>query len=78
MAMQFFGSLSTREERPSLEQAQSIIGGWVEMIHVGDMQVLVDEEGLLKQLPINEKASDMFGRPLYGPVLVLENEARWD
>jgi len=78
MAMQFFGSLSTREERPSLEQAQSIIGGWVEMIHVGDVQVLVDEEGLIKQLPINEKASDMFGRPLYGPVLVLENEARWD
>lgn len=78
MAMQFFGALSTREERPSLEQAQSIIGGLVEMIHVGDMQVLVDEEGLLKQLPINEKASDMFGRPLYGPVLVLENEARWD
>ena len=78
MAMQFFGALSTREERPSLEQAQAIIGGWVEMIYVGDMQVLVDEEGLLKQLPINEKASDMFGRPLYGPVLVLENEARWD
>jgi hypothetical protein len=76
--MQFFGSLSTREERPSLEQAQSIIGGWVEMIHVGDVQVLVDEEGLIKQLPINDKASDMFGRPLYGPVLVLENEARWD
>jgi hypothetical protein len=48
------------------------------MIHVGDVQVLVDEEGLIKQLPINEKASDMFGRPLYGPVLVLENEARWD
>ena len=78
MAMQFFGALATREERPSLEQAQRIIGGWVEMIHVGDVQVLVDEEGLIKQLPINEKASDMFGRPLYGPVLVLENEARWD
>jgi hypothetical protein len=78
MAMQFLGTLSTREERPSLEQAQIIIGGWVEMIHVGDVQVLVDEEGLIKQLPINEEASDMFGRPLYGPVLVLENEARWD
>ena len=78
MTKQFLGVLNTKEEKPTLEQAQAIVGGWIEMITVGDMQILFDEEGLLKQLPLNEKASEMFGRPLYGPVLILENEARWD
>lgn len=78
MTKQFLGVLNKRDEKPTLEQAQAIIGGWIEMITVGDMQILCDEEGLIKQLPINEKASEMFGRPLYGPVLILENEARWD
>ena len=78
MTKQFLGVLNTKDEKPTLEQAQAIVGGWIEMITVGDMQVLFDEEGLLKQLPLNEKASEMFGRPLYGPVLILENEARWD
>lgn len=78
MTKQFLGVLNKRDEKPTLEQAQAIIGGWIEMITVGDMQIIFDEEGLIKQLPINEKASEMFGRPLYGPVLILENEARWD
>ena len=78
MTKQFLGVLNTKDEKPTLEQAQAIVGGWIEMITVGDMQVLFDEEGLMKQLPLNEKASEMFGRPLYGPVLILENEARWD
>jgi len=78
MTKQFLGVLNTKEEKPTLEQAQAIVGGWIEMITVGDMQILFDEEGLNKQLPLNEKASEMFGRPLYGPVLILENEARWD
>jgi hypothetical protein len=78
MTKQFLGVLNTKDEKPTLEQAQAIVGGWIEMITVGDMQILFDEEGLLKQLPLNEKASEMFGRPLYGPVLILENEARWD
>jgi len=78
MTKQFLGVLNKRDEKPTLEQAQAIIGGWIEMITVGDMQIIFDEEGLIKQLPINEKASEMFGRPLYGPVLILENEARLD
>jgi hypothetical protein len=78
MTKQFLGVLNKREEKPTLEQAQAIIGGWIEMITVGDMQIIFDEEGLIKQLPINERASEMFGRPLYGPVLILEKEARLD
>lgn len=78
MKNQFIGALSHASEKPTLETAQEIIGGYIEMIQVGDMQVLMDEEGLIKQLPINERASEMFGRPIYGPVLILENEARWD
>jgi len=75
---QFLGVLSRSEEKPTLEQAQSIVGGYVEMVNRGDYQILVNEEGMLQDLPLNEKASDMFGMPLYGPVLILEDKARWD
>lgn len=74
----FVGALSHRDEKPTLEQAQGIVGGLVEMIQHGDMQILINEEGRMLELPLNEKASDMFGQPLYGPVLILEGDARWD
>ena len=78
MKNDFVGALSHADEKPTLEQAQAILGGYVEMVHVGDMQVLINEEGRMLEMPLNEKASEMFGQPLYGPVLILEGDARWD
>ena len=78
MQQDFVGALSRAEEKPTLEQAQAIVGGYVEMINRGDYQILVNEEGMIQNMPLNEKATDMFGVALYGPVLLLEGDARWD
>lgn len=74
------GILKTKEERPTLEQAQEFVGGLVEMIspvHHRDIQLLVNEEGWIRNMEPNKFASEMFGVSLCGPVLVLEGEARW-
>lgn len=78
MKNDFVGALSHADEKPTLEQAQEIVGGYVELVQHGDMQLLINEEGRIRELPLNQKASDMFGQPLYGPVLILEGDARWD
>ena len=72
---------SKEDERPTLGQAQKLVagGGLVELVTLanGD-QLLVDEEGLLKQLPLNFEASELAGRPLVGDALLLQGGARWD
>lgn len=65
---------------PTLEQAQEIVGGYVEMVHSPtdpDIQILVNEEGLLKELPFNEEATKMCGTGIVGPAIVLKGNARW-
>ena len=42
----------------SLEEAQGIVGGYVEVIHLSSTQLMiVNEEGLLRKLPYNQQAS---------------------
>lgn len=53
----------------SLGEVQALIGGYVEMIRVKDGFVLVDEEGLMKGLPLNMAASGKAGMNLVGNVL---------
>ena len=73
---------SRPEQKPTLESAQSFVGGLVELVNLNDgSQLLVNEEGMLKSLPLNETATILFGeiigQPLHGPVLHLINNARW-
>jgi len=70
------------DKEPTLEEAQKLVGGYVTFLPLPPemhdrMQVLVDEEGLLKDLPVNEEASNKFGQEIFGPVVVLEGDARW-
>jgi hypothetical protein len=66
---------TTEEHTPdgkkiTLAQAQGLVGGYVELVRLGKKGVLlVDEEGLIKQLPINHQASKLAGKLLVGPVL---------
>jgi len=71
--------LDGKAQKPTLEQAQNIVGGWVEMVTLpnGD-QMLVNEEGALHGLPLNAPASTLAGRALVGNVILLKGEARWD
>ena len=48
------------DEKPSLEEAQELVGGLVQLIELrnGD-QMLVNEEGIMHDLPINQKATQI-------------------
>jgi len=71
--------IEIRAARPSLEEAQAIVGGLIEIvIDDGEKQLIVNEEGLLLGLPFNETASRMTGRHIVGPALLLAGEAMLD
>jgi hypothetical protein len=59
------------------EWRDAIGGGWIEQLRApnGDT-VLVDEEGRLKDLPFNPRASARAGRPLFGIVAFGPGELR--
>jgi hypothetical protein len=65
--------------RPTPEEARSFVGGWVEMVHLpnGD-QMLVNEEGILHNMPRNPQASAMYGGLIVGPAIILRGDYRWD
>lgn len=69
-----------RFETPHLEDAQRFVGGYVELVYsrlYPSVQLLVNEEGLLKRLPVNVAASCIAGFQIVGPALVLTGDARW-
>lgn len=70
--------ITMEDERPSLEEAQKAVGGYVEIIPVGDGQLLVNEEGRIAGLPINPQASEAAGQPIVGNALLLKGAAKWD
>ena len=68
-------------EKISLEEAQALVDGYVELVHLEDDNILLcDEEGLLKQKPINILATIQAmglgwkGSYLVGSVLFLKDK----
>jgi hypothetical protein len=69
------------DRRPSLQEAQELVGGLVQMVRSPthqDWQILVNEEGLLEGLPFNDEATKLCGTGIVGDAVVLKGEARWD
>ena len=52
--------IKRKEDSPSLSEAQKFVGGWVEVVQVNDGILIIDEEGKLKDKPVNEVASKMY------------------
>ena len=52
--------IEKKEDSPSLSDAQKFVGGWVELVKVKDGILLIDEEGKLKDKPVNELASKLY------------------
>jgi hypothetical protein len=52
--------IQSKEDSPSLSEAQKFVGGWVEVVQVNDGILIIDEEGKLKDKPVNEVASKMY------------------
>ena len=61
----------------TLEQQQQLVDGYIEYVYQGDQVFIVNEEGYLRSMDFNPKASEMSGRPLVGDVVVaLQSELR--
>jgi len=61
----------TIDKQNSLEQMQKIVGGYIEVVPVaGGKTLVVNEEGLLQQLPINYKASALYNCTIVGNVIL--------
>ena len=56
----------------TLEEAQKLVEGYVELVRLDDENILlVNEDGLLKRLPLNTAASKVAdGYPLVGNVVL--------
>ena len=52
--------IQSNEDSPSLSDAQKFVGGYVEVVQVNDGILIIDEEGKLKDKPVNEVASKMY------------------
>ena len=71
--------LKTKEEQPTLPEAQEYVGGPVQLLAIeNDAQLLVNEEGLMHKFKMNIPASFAAGEVIVGPAMILEGEARWD
>lgn len=61
---------------PTLEKLQEVVGGYVEAVPIpnsdGSGVLLVNEEGLLKGLGINQIASVIAGQSIVGNAVVCE------
>jgi len=67
------------DKPPSLKEVQEIVGGYVERVMIPNSrdQMLVDEDGLHKQLSLNIEASKIVGGPIVGHAVILKGEAIW-
>jgi hypothetical protein len=64
-------------EKTSLEVLQMAVGGYIEALNLGKgLYLVVNEEGLMQNLPLNPKASKVWGRgPIVGnAVICTKNE----
>lgn len=63
------------EGEVQLNDLQKAVGGLIEVIHMKDAIMIVNEEGLIKELPYNILASSIIGAPIMGDVVLLTNES---
>jgi len=57
-----------------LQSMQEAVGGYIEPVYTSKWVVLVNEEGLIENLPLNVEVSALCGRVLVGDALVLTHK----
>lgn len=66
----------TRGDRAfTLEELQKFVGGYIEVLRLfgpENLRMVVNEEGTIHQLPVNEQASVVYGAPIVGDALIVE------
>lgn len=69
------GSEQALDHRPTLKEAQEIVGGYIELLPLrkSRLTLVLNEEGKLHGLPRNDRASAIFAPwELVGNVIVLQ------
>ena len=66
--------IQSKNDDPSLSDAQKFVGGWVEVVQVNDGILIIDEEGKMKDKPVNEVASKMYADK-YGDADIIVGDA---
>ena len=66
--------IQSKNDSPSLADAQKFVGGWVEVVQVNDGILIIDEEGKMKNKPVNEVASKMYADK-YGDADIIVGDA---
>lgn len=75
------GTITEHDYPEDLKGWQALVDGPIEPIYGFKSPLLIaNEEGILMDLPLNQKASELARRRLVGRVILLEGEAlkRWD
>lgn len=71
------GVLVSANGKFSLEELQTAVGGYIELVPIrsltGDFLV-VDEDGLSKELPLNNDASAFANKPIVGTALLIQSK----
>jgi len=67
-------TVTPETESFTLHEAQAIIGGLLEIVRLEEDFLIVDEEGLLKGLPINPQATMLAKRMIVGTALLTNDE----
>lgn len=62
----------------TLDEVQKVVGGYVQVIRLAhNMKLLVNEDGLMKGLPLNILASQMANRKIVGDVILVPKGMGW-
>jgi len=70
--------VNEKDKQLNLKEMQSIVGGYIERrpdnvkIDGKSYDVIVNEEGLINNLPINEDILDKFGITVFGNAILIE------
>lgn len=68
------------ERRPTLEEAQKLVKGYVEICYGRrdglQVQIICNEEGLMRKLPLNREASYIRGGPIVGDAILITGGKR--
>lgn len=67
------GTIQEGVDISTLRKQQELVGGYIEYAYGNGKVFIVNEEGLLEHLPFNPEASQEYGHPLVGDVVVCES-----
>jgi hypothetical protein len=70
-----------KDKKPTLKELQKMVGGYIQIVETKGKQIIMDEEGKLKDKPLNEEATELWGVDydvIVGDAVVLSNKALLD